>query len=364
MNLPFAMSVEAAGFMAFACLIAAFVRGYSGFGFSALVVSAAALVMNPVHMVGVVMICEFLMTFQQWRGVRADVDWRRVLALMIGAVIGLPIGLWGITRVGVDTARAVIGVYVLAMCAVMWLGWRIRSKQRFAPHLGVGVFAGMYNATYYQRHVQHRPDLIEKLGEFQVMLANEKDYIATRVAHKLNLTGPAISVHTACSTSLVAVAQAVQALRAGQCEMALAGGVSITCPPRSGYLYQEGAMLSPDGKTRSFDAAAQGTVFSDGAAVVLLKRLHDAQAQGDQILAVIRGVAVNNDGGNKASFTAPAVDGQAAVIRAALRDAIFSTSEVVGVHGVYSFKPGALYGVDQRARVIVKLDNGQWKLAL
>ena len=147
MNLPFAMSVEAAGFMAFACLIAAFVRGYSGFGFSALVVSASALVMNPIHMVGVVMICEFLMTFQQWRGVRADVDWRRVLALMIGAVIGLPIGLWGITRVGVDTARAVIGVYVLAMCAVMWLGWRIRSKQRFAPHLGVGIFAGMANAV-------------------------------------------------------------------------------------------------------------------------------------------------------------------------------------------------------------------------
>ena len=147
MNLPFSMSYEAAGFMALACLLAAFVRGYSGFGFSALVVSASALVMNPLHIVGVVMVCEFLMTFQQWRGVRADVDWKRVLALMIGGGIGLPLGLWGITRVGVDTARAVIAVYVLAMCAVMMMGWRIRSAQGFPPHLGVGVFAGMANAV-------------------------------------------------------------------------------------------------------------------------------------------------------------------------------------------------------------------------
>lgn len=133
--------------MAVACLIAAFVRGYSGFGFSALVVSASALVMNPLNIVGVVMVCEFLMTFQQWRGVKAEVDWRRVLALMLGAVVGLPIGLWCITRVGVDSARAVIGVYVLVMCIVMLRGWQIRSRQGFGPHLGVGVFAGMANAV-------------------------------------------------------------------------------------------------------------------------------------------------------------------------------------------------------------------------
>ncbi len=147
MILPFGMSYGAAGFIAAACLIAAFVRGYSGFGFSALVVSASALVVNPLHFVGVVLICEFLMTFQQWRGVRADVDWRRVLALMIGAVVGLPLGLWGIIRVGVDTARAVIAVYVLFMCVVMVLGWRIRTAQRFGPHLGAGVFSGMANAV-------------------------------------------------------------------------------------------------------------------------------------------------------------------------------------------------------------------------
>lgn len=147
MSLPFSMSYEAAGFMGLACLLAAFVRGYSGFGFSALVVSASALVMNPLHVVGVVMVCEFLMTFQQWRGVRADVDWMRVLALMVGAGIGLPLGLWGITRVGVDVARAIIAVYVLCMCAVMLRGWQIRTEQRFGQHLGVGIFAGMANAV-------------------------------------------------------------------------------------------------------------------------------------------------------------------------------------------------------------------------
>ena len=203
----------------------------------------------------------------------------------------------------------------------MELCWECLERGGHAPDAStgpVGVFAGMYNATYFQRHVMHRPDLIEKLGEFQVMLANEKDYIATRIANRLNLTGPAVSVHTACSTSLVAIAQAFTSLRAGQCDMALAGGVAITCPSNSGYLYQDGAMLSPDGRTRSFDAEAQGTVFSDGATVVLLKRLSDALSDGDTVHAVIRGVAVNNDGRRKASFTAPSVDGQAAVVAAAL----------------------------------------------
>ncbi|GAA4352174.1 hypothetical protein GCM10023165_41020 [Variovorax defluvii] len=199
--------------------------------------------------------------------------------------------------------------------------WEALERAGYVPDKApgpVGVWGGMYNPTYFQRHVATHPDRIEMLGEFQVMLANEKDYITTRVANKLSLTGPAISVHTACSTSLVAIAQAFHALRTGQCRMALAGGASVTCPPRSGYLYNEGSMLSPDGHTRSFDAKAKGTVFSDGAAVVLLKRLSDAIADGDTIYAVLRGAAVNNDGGAKASFTAPSVDGQAAVIEAAL----------------------------------------------
>jgi amino acid adenylation domain-containing protein len=199
----------------------------------------------------------------------------------------------------------------------------------------IGVFGGMYNATYFQHHVSAYPDKIQRLGAFQVMLDNEKDYITTRVANRLNLTGPAVSIHTACSTSLVAITQAVLNLRAGLCDMALAGGASVTCPPNSGYLYQEGAMLSPDGHTRSFDADAQGTVFSDGAAVVLLKRLADAEMDGDTVYAVIRGVAANNDGGEKASFTAPSVDGQAAVVAAALDNAGISarTIDYVETHG-------------------------------
>ncbi len=206
----------------------------------------------------------------------------------------------------------------------MELCWECLERGGYSPDTcpgPVGVFGGMYNATYFQKHVSRYPERINALGEFQVMLANEKDYITTRVANRLNLTGPAVSVHTACSTSLVAIAQAMINLRSGQCDMALAGGASITCPPRSGYLYQDGAMLSPDGHTRTFDANARGTVFSDGAAVVLLKRLSGAIADGDPIYAVIKGAAINNDGGAKASFTAPSVDGQAAVIAAAHDDA-------------------------------------------
>ncbi|HEU4773626.1 MAG TPA: amino acid adenylation domain-containing protein [Lysobacter sp.] len=204
------------------------------------------------------------------------------------------------------------------------LCWECLERAGHVPDASVGpvgVFAGMYNATYFQRHVAAHPELVDRVGAFQVMLDNEKDYIATRVAHKLNLTGPAVSVHTGCSTSLVAICQAVDSLRGGQCDMALAGGIAVTCPPRSGYPYQEGAMLSPDGHTRTFDVQAQGTVFSDGGAVVLLKRLSDARADGNPIYAVIRGRAVNNDGGDKASFTAPSMQGQAAVVSMALDDA-------------------------------------------
>lgn len=182
----------------------------------------------------------------------------------------------------------------------------------------IGVYAGQYHSGYLTRNLAAHPGLVERFGEFNVSLLNEKDYLATRAAFKLGLTGPAISLYTACSTSLVAIAQAFDALRDGRCDMAIAGGVSITYPHHSGYLYQEGAMLSPDGRTRSFSADAQGTVFSDGAAVVVLKRLDDALADGNPIYAVLRGAAVNNDGGHKASFTAPSAEGQAAVVAAAL----------------------------------------------
>ncbi|MGN6518529.1 MAG: beta-ketoacyl synthase N-terminal-like domain-containing protein, partial [Dokdonella sp.] len=184
----------------------------------------------------------------------------------------------------------------------------------------IGIWAGTSNNSY-RKLVDARPDILAASGEFAAMLANEKDYVATRVAHRLGLTGPAISLHTACSTSLVAVAQAWYALMSWQCDVALAGGVNVVVPQESGYLPAEGAIESADGHCRPFDAEASGTVFSSGAGVVVLKRLADAIEQGDTVYAVIRGVGVNNDGADKASFGAPSVRGQAGAIRLALASA-------------------------------------------
>lgn len=218
------------------------------------------------------------------------------------------------------------------------LAWECLERAGYVPdatQVPVAVFAGTNHSTYLHNHIFRHPELIERLGMFQTMMLNDKGFVATRVAHKLNLTGPALTVHTSCSTSLVAICQAVNSLRAGQCDMALAGAASATCPPNSGYRYTEGGMLSPDGRTRTFDKHAAGTVFSDGAGVVLLKRLSDALADGDTIYAVIRGVAINNDGGHKASYTAPSSEGQAAVISMALADAGVSSREIsyVEAHG-------------------------------
>ena len=198
----------------------------------------------------------------------------------------------------------------------------------------IGVFAGTSN-NGYRKLVDARPDLVAAAGEFAAMLANEKDYVATRVAHKLGLTGPAISLYTACSTSLVAIAQAWYALMSWQCDVALAGGVNVAVPQESGYLPAEGAIESADGHCRPFDAEASGTVFSSGAGVLVLKRLADAVEHGDTIWAVIRGVGVNNDGADKASFTAPSVRGQSAAIRLALASAGVDAGSIgyVETHG-------------------------------
>ena len=185
----------------------------------------------------------------------------------------------------------------------------------------IGVFAGSGANTYFQNNVLQHPERIEIAGSFQVSTVNEKDYISSRTAYQLNLKGPAVSVFSACSTSLLAIAQAVESLRKNQCDVAIAGGASITSPIYSGHLYQDGAMLSKDGHCRSFDAMATGTVFSDGAGVVLLKTLAAAEADGDLIYGIIKGVGVNNDGGNKGSFTAPSTNGQRIAIEMAIQDA-------------------------------------------
>ena len=215
--------------------------------------------------------------------------------------------------------------------------WQALEDAGYDPAGGrgaVGVYAGSSISTYLQ-NLYSRPDLIRELGDFQAMLANEKDSLPTRVSYKLNLTGPSLAIQTYCSTSLVAVHLACQGLRHGECDLALAGGASINVPQTSGYLFDEGSFLSGDGHVRTFDAASEGIVFGDGLGVVVLKRLEDALADGDEIEAVIAGSAINNDGSLKAGFVAPSIDGQAQVIRAALDDAAVSAETIgyVEAHG-------------------------------
>ncbi len=178
----------------------------------------------------------------------------------------------------------------------------------------VGVFAGANLNTYLLHAVVPNPEKVAAMGMFGTAIASDKDALTQRLAYALNLRGPAVTVQTACSTSLVAVQLAVQSLQNFQCDTALAGGVSVKVPHRTGYHYTEGGVASPDGRCRPFDAGARGTVPANGCGVVVLRRLDDALAEGDDIIAVIRGAAVNNDGAHKVGFTAPGVEGQAAVI--------------------------------------------------
>ena len=183
-----------------------------------------------------------------------------------------------------------------------------------------GVFAGCSMPTYLIHNLLADRAAAAafasgyQVDNYQHLLGSLGDVLATRVSYKLDLRGPSMTVQTACSTSLVAVAQACQALLLAQCDMALAGGVSVTFPQRRGYRHTEGGMVSADGHCRPFDAAASGTIFGDGCGVVLLKRLSDALADGDRIHAVIRGFATNNDGAGKAGFTAPSVAAQAQAV--------------------------------------------------
>jgi len=180
----------------------------------------------------------------------------------------------------------------------------------------IGVYAGAHMCTYAWSVFAH-PEIVEAMGPMTVQASLDKDYLATRVSYKLGLRGPSVSVQTACSTSLVAVHFACQALLLGECDMALAGGVTVRVPQRAGYTWLEGDIASPDGHCRAFDAEARGTVGGSGVAVAVLKRLEDALRDGDTIHAVVRGTAINNDGNLKVGYTAPSVEGQAEVIAAA-----------------------------------------------
>ncbi|MEM9149568.1 MAG: amino acid adenylation domain-containing protein, partial [Cyanobacteria bacterium P01_F01_bin.3] len=196
------------------------------------------------------------------------------------------------------------------------------NPQEYSKPVGVYVGSGfnsyLLNNVHPNRGFSKHRTLLESSVDLRVRLGNAKFSLPTRIAYKLNLKGPSLNIQTACSTSLVAVHLSCKSLLSGECDMAIAGGVSIVAPQKVGYLYEEGSITSPDGHCRAFDAEAQGTVFGNGAGAVVLKRLEQAIQDGDAIHAIIKGSAVNNDGAQRIGYSAPSVDGQKAVITEAL----------------------------------------------
>ena len=218
------------------------------------------------------------------------------------------------------------------------LAWEALESAGYPAHgtdCVTGVFAGSNISTYLLNNLMPNSGVRNKMNDYQVELTNDKDALPLKVSYRLNLTGPSVAVQTFCSTGLVAAHQAIRSLRDRECDMALAGGMSIRVPDHVGYIYQNGSMESADGKVCAFDRRASGTVFGDGGGIVLLKRYEDAVKDHDNILAVIRGSAVNNDGAVKAGFTAPSVQGQVEAIQKALKDAQCTADEVgyIEAHG-------------------------------
>ena len=216
--------------------------------------------------------------------------------------------------------------------------WEALENAGYDPETfwgSIGVFGGVAPNTYYQNNLVTHPKLLQTLGRYSVMLGSEKEYAVTRIAFKLNLTGPSLSVNTACSTSGVAIHLACQSLLSGECDMALAGGGRINVPLTGGYMYEEGGIQSPDGHCRAFDADAQGTVIGSGVGMVVLKRYSDAVKDNDFVYALIKGTAINNDGSQKIGFTAPSVQGQSSVIEESLMIADVSPDSIgyVETHG-------------------------------
>ncbi|MBT8153950.1 SDR family NAD(P)-dependent oxidoreductase [Epibacterium ulvae] len=204
----------------------------------------------------------------------------------------------------------------------------------------IGVYAGCGMGSYFYFNICSNPGLVDDVGMFLLRhTGNDKDFLTTRASHVFDLKGPSVNIQTACSTSLVAVHYACEALRKGECGMALAGGVTIELPQGRGYLFKENEILSPDGLCHAFDHRAQGTVFGSGAGAVALRRLEDAIADGDHIWAVIKGSAINNDGADKAGYLAPSVGGQSAAVRKALDAAQVEadTIDYVECHGTGTY---------------------------
>jgi acyl transferase domain-containing protein len=216
--------------------------------------------------------------------------------------------------------------------------WAALENAGYAPrgdHGAVGVWGGASFNTYLLNNLHTGRPLLPSMGDLGTTIGNDKDFLTTRVSYKLDLTGPSVAVQTACSTSLVAIAEACQGLLTYQCDMALAGGVNARVPQERGYLHEPEGIFSPDGHCRPFDARAAGTVFGNGVGVVVLKRLAEALEDRDAIRAVIRGFAINNDGAAKVGFTAPSVQRQAEVVTTAMAAAGVEPASVscVEAHG-------------------------------
>ena len=199
----------------------------------------------------------------------------------------------------------------------------------------IGVYAGASTNMYFYHHVSPRPDIMRRIGDYPAIMLSEKDYLATRVSYCLNLRGPSVAINTACSTSLVAVSEAYQHLMTYQCDAAIAGGVCVYAPQKTGYLWQEGTNFSKTGRVRPFDHKADGMVGGNGAGAVVLKRLDDAIENRDRIYAVIRGAAVNNDGSQKIGFSAPSIRGQTEVVSFAQAEAEVTPESIgyIETHG-------------------------------
>jgi len=216
--------------------------------------------------------------------------------------------------------------------------WEVLESVGYDPETyegRIGVYAGADANSYLLNNLVPNRALLASLGGHQLMSLADKDYLSTRVSYQLNLKGPSVGVQTACSTSLAAVHLACQSLLNGECDMALAGGVSMRIPQKEGYSYMEGGIVSPDGHCRAFDARAQGTIFGSGIGIVVLKRLADALADGNRIHAIIKGSAISNDGSLKVGYTAPGVDGQVRAISEALAMAAVDPETVtyIEAHG-------------------------------
>lgn len=197
--------------------------------------------------------------------------------------------------------------------------WEALERAGYNPESYDGLVGVYFGANENQEWIRRVETMVGHPSDgYDSFLLNYRDYVATRISNKLNLKGPSFTLLTACSTSLVAIHLACQALIRGECDMSIAGGVSLSLPQKSGYVYQEGLMVSADGHCRTFDARANGTVFGDGVGVVVLKPLRKALEDHDHLHAVVKGSAVNNDGNGKVGFTAPSIEGQEMVIRAAL----------------------------------------------